>query len=186
MAGQDFFVLFWLSATCTSSAPAYLGFLTETASSELLLRLPGSGSLPVRACVFRCNAKSLKPRVGSPGGRAESKHVAVSAGRVRAHVFHYQARHDSLDPQPDALQVKGKVNAITIDQCVRTGVVFEDLVAVCELVNSSSLQVQVTGRVPTIAIDKCDGVQVRCQVQRREMLRWLSPCEACDDEVLIA
>ncbi len=81
--------------------------------------------------------------------------------------FCYQARHDSLDPQPDALQVKGKVNAITIDQCVRTGVVFEDLVAVCELVNSSSLQVQVTGRVPTIAIDKCDGVQVRCHVQRR-------------------
>lgn len=58
-------------------------------------------------------------------------------------------------------QVRGKVNAITIDQCVRTGVVFEDLVAVCELVNSSALQVQVTGRVPTIAIDKCDGVQVR-------------------------
>ena len=57
-------------------------------------------------------------------------------------------------------QVRGKVNAITIDQCVRTGVVFEDLVAVCELVNSQALQVQVTGRVPTIAVDKCDGVQV--------------------------
>ena len=52
------------------------------------------------------------------------------------------------------------MNAITIDQCVRTGVVFEDLVAVCELVNSQALQVQVTGRVPTIAVDKCDGVQV--------------------------
>ncbi|KAK9822160.1 hypothetical protein WJX81_002108 [Elliptochloris bilobata] len=58
------------------------------------------------------------------------------------------------------IQVKGKVNAITIDQCVRTGVVFEDLVAVCELVNSQALQVQVTGRVPTIAVDKCDGVQL--------------------------
>ena len=52
------------------------------------------------------------------------------------------------------------MNAITIDQCVRTGVVFEDLVAVCELVNSQALQVQVTGLVPTIAVDKCDGVQV--------------------------
>ena len=56
--------------------------------------------------------------------------------------------------------MRGKVNAITIDQCVRTGVVFEDLVAVCELVNSQALQVQVIGRVPTIAVDKCDGVQV--------------------------
>ena len=32
--------------------------------------------------------------------------------------------------------------------------------ASCELVNSSSLQTQVTGNVPTFAIDKCDGVQV--------------------------
>jgi len=58
------------------------------------------------------------------------------------------------------VQVKGKLNAITIDQCTKTGLVFEDLVASCELVNSSSLQVQVTGLVPTVAIDKCDGVQV--------------------------
>ena len=58
------------------------------------------------------------------------------------------------------VQVKGKLNAITIDQCTKTGVVFQDLVASCELVNSSSLQVQVTGLVPTVAIDKCDGVQV--------------------------
>ncbi len=58
------------------------------------------------------------------------------------------------------LQVKGKVNAITIDQCKKTGVVFDSLVASCELVNSSNLQVQVTGVMPTIAIDKCDGVQV--------------------------
>jgi hypothetical protein len=48
-----------------------------------------------------------------------------------------------------------------VDQCARTGVVFDDLVAACELVNSTALQVQVTGRVPTIAVDKCDGVQVR-------------------------
>ena len=59
------------------------------------------------------------------------------------------------------VQVKGKLNAITIDQCSKTGVVFQDLVASCELVNSSSLQVQVTGLVPTVAIDKCDGVQVQ-------------------------
>lgn len=52
------------------------------------------------------------------------------------------------------------MNAITIDQCKKIGVVFDSLVASCELVNSSSLQVQVTGVMPTIAIDKCDGVQV--------------------------
>ena len=59
------------------------------------------------------------------------------------------------------LQVKGKVNALSVDSCQRLGILFEDLMASCELVNSSRVQVQVTGVVPTIAIDKCDGVQVR-------------------------
>ena len=58
------------------------------------------------------------------------------------------------------LQVKGKLNAITIDECTSTGLVFQDLVASCELVNSSGLQVQVIGLVPTVAVDKCDGIQV--------------------------
>ena len=131
----------------------------------------------MRACVFRCNALTgLLVHLAAEQSQSTSSCLPVVCVPTS---FRYQARQDSLDPQPDALQVKGKVNAITIDQCVRTGVVFEDLVAVCELVNSSSLQVQVTGRVPTIAIDKCDGVQVRCQVQRREMLGWVSLCEAC-------
>ena len=58
------------------------------------------------------------------------------------------------------MQVKGKVNALSVDSCQRLGVVFEDLVSSCELINSSRIQVQVTGVVPSIAIDKCDGVQV--------------------------
>ena len=56
--------------------------------------------------------------------------------------------------------MKGKLNAITIDECTGTGLVFQDLVASCELVNSSGLQVQVTGLVPAVAVDKCDGIQV--------------------------
>ena len=58
------------------------------------------------------------------------------------------------------MQVKGKVNALSVDSCQRLGILFEDLVSSCELINSSRIQVQVTGVVPTIAIDKCDGVQV--------------------------
>jgi len=40
-----------------------------------------------------------------------------------------------------APQVKGKCNAISIDKCQKTGVVFEDVIAVCELVNCTSVQV---------------------------------------------
>ena len=57
-------------------------------------------------------------------------------------------------------QVQGKVNAITIDSCSRTGLVFQDLVSSCEVVNCSSVEVQSTGIMPTIAIDKTDGILV--------------------------
>lgn len=39
-------------------------------------------------------------------------------------------------------QVKGKCNAISIDKCHKTGVVFEDVIASCELVNCNSVQVR--------------------------------------------
>ena len=60
------------------------------------------------------------------------------------------------------VQVQGKVNAITLDSCTRTGLVFQDLVASCEVVNCSSVEVQSTGAMPTIAIDKTDGITVSC------------------------
>lgn len=58
------------------------------------------------------------------------------------------------------IQIKGKANNITLDKCKKTGVVFSDVLATCELVNCVSMQVQCTGMVPTVAIDKVDGCQV--------------------------
>ncbi len=49
---------------------------------------------------------------------------------------------------------------MSIDNCKRTGVVFEQVIATCELVNCGGMQVQCLGRVPTMSVDKCDGVQV--------------------------
>ena len=64
-------------------------------------------------------------------------------------------------PVLSVLQVQGKVNAITLDSCTRTGLVFQDLVSSCEVVNCTSMEVQSTGIMPTIAIDKTDGIAVR-------------------------
>lgn len=58
------------------------------------------------------------------------------------------------------LQVKGKVNTVQVDKCTKVGVVFESLVSTCELVNSRNVEVQCTGAVPTIAVDKVDGCQI--------------------------
>lgn len=58
------------------------------------------------------------------------------------------------------LQVRGKVNSITLDSCKKCGVVFEDLISTVEFINCQSVKAQANGTVPTVSIDKTDGAQV--------------------------
>uniref|UniRef100_A0A8C4WSZ4 Adenylyl cyclase-associated protein n=1 Tax=Eptatretus burgeri TaxID=7764 RepID=A0A8C4WSZ4_EPTBU len=58
------------------------------------------------------------------------------------------------------VQVKGKINSITVDSCKKVALIFENVVGIVEVINSKSLQLQVTGMVPTISINKTDGCQV--------------------------
>ncbi|KAF8769413.1 hypothetical protein HU200_006442 [Digitaria exilis] len=58
------------------------------------------------------------------------------------------------------LQIKGKVNNITIDKCTKVGVLFKGVVAACEIVNCNSVEVQCEGSVPTISIDNTSGCQL--------------------------
>lgn len=82
-----------------------------------------------------------------------AKNLVVEATEVKQTVYIYRCR-DSV------IQVKGKVNAINVDECVKTGVVFENAIASFEAVNCKSIEVQVIGRVPSFAIDKTDGCQL--------------------------
>ncbi|GIL62665.1 hypothetical protein Vafri_16850 [Volvox africanus] len=58
------------------------------------------------------------------------------------------------------VQIQGKVNTISLDNCKRLGVVFSDVIASIEAVNCSSVQLQTTGTVPTITVEKTDGAQL--------------------------
>ncbi|CAG5132682.1 unnamed protein product, partial [Candidula unifasciata] len=58
------------------------------------------------------------------------------------------------------IKVVGKLNSIVVDSCKKTGIVFDDLVSSLEFVNCQSMQAQVTGKVPTLSIDKTDGCMI--------------------------
>ncbi|XP_041810608.1 adenylyl cyclase-associated protein 1 [Chelmon rostratus] len=58
------------------------------------------------------------------------------------------------------LQIKGKINSITIDNCKKMGLVFDDVVGIVEIINSKDVKVQVMGKIPTISINKTDGCHV--------------------------
>ncbi|MEW5318136.1 MAG: hypothetical protein WDW38_009382 [Sanguina aurantia] len=107
-------------------------------------------------------ASSLKgtPRVALEAGRrwvvehqVGAKGLELSDTSPKQVVYIYGCR-DSV------IQVKGKVNAITLDGCSGTGVVFEDVIASVEVVNCQDVQLQCTGRVPTFSVEKSDGCQM--------------------------
>uniref|UniRef100_A0A8C8VII7 Cyclase associated actin cytoskeleton regulatory protein 2 n=1 Tax=Pelusios castaneus TaxID=367368 RepID=A0A8C8VII7_9SAUR len=58
------------------------------------------------------------------------------------------------------LQMKGKINSITIDNCKKFGLVFDNVVGIVEVINSKDIQIQVMGRVPTISINKTEGCHI--------------------------
>ncbi|XP_029801214.1 adenylyl cyclase-associated protein 2 isoform X2 [Suricata suricatta] len=58
------------------------------------------------------------------------------------------------------LQMKGKINSITIDNCKKFGLVFDNVVGIVEVINSKDIQMQVMGKVPTISINKTEGCHI--------------------------
>merc|ERR1712125_48512 len=49
---------------------------------------------------------------------------------------------------------------ITLDGSKKTGVVFDNAVSTVEVINCQSVQVQCTGKVPSMSIDKTSGCQL--------------------------
>jgi len=82
-----------------------------------------------------------------------NKQVVIDQTEAKHTVYIYKCK-DSV------VQIKGKVNAVTLDECSKTAVVFENIVASFEVVNCNSVEVQVLGKVPSFAVDKTSGCQI--------------------------
>ncbi|KAJ7564243.1 hypothetical protein O6H91_02G009100 [Diphasiastrum complanatum] len=84
--------------------------------------------------------------------QTDNKNLVVSQTNARQSVYVYGCKGC-------VIQVHGKVNNITMDRCTKSGLVFKDVVAACEIVNCTSVEVQCQGTAPTIAIDNTNGCQ---------------------------
>lgn len=56
------------------------------------------------------------------------------------------------------IKVEGKINAIVVDSCSKTAIIFEEAMASVELVNSKDIQIQCTKTAPAMSIDGCTAV----------------------------
>ena len=73
--------------------------------------------------------------------------------------------------------VSGKCNTIMIDDCSGSGIIFSDVIATVEVVNSKKMQLQANAAVPQIMFDKCEGGTVYLQTaaaQSAEIVTSLS------------
>nr|KAJ3419850.1 F-actin-capping protein subunit alpha [Polyrhizophydium stewartii] len=79
--------------------------------------------------------------------------LVIEGTEIRHTVYIYNCHNTTI-------HIKGKVNAVTIDNSKKVGVLIESVVSTIDIVNGKSVQVQVTGRAPTVNIDKTDGFQL--------------------------
>lgn len=104
-------------------------------------------------------AKVLPPKLELQGNKwvvenfRNDQNVVITETEPRQVVYVYKCENS-------VIQVKGKINAITVDNCKKCGIVFEEAIATCEVVNCTSLQVQVTATIPSIAVDNTSGCQI--------------------------
>jgi len=70
--------------------------------------------------------------------------------------------------------IEGKCTSVSVDACKNLGLIFGQVIASVEVVNSSKIQLQVNGSVPTISIDKVNGCTVYAQTPESQKVQILS------------
>ncbi|KAJ2035128.1 F-actin-capping protein subunit alpha [Coemansia sp. RSA 922] len=103
-------------------------------------------------------SKQRPPRMELQGSKWEvenygTEHLTIEATETKQTVYMFNCTGTTLE-------IRGKLNGVAIDNCQKCGVVFDSLVAQCEIVNCKSVQVQARETVPAIQIDRTDGAQV--------------------------
>lgn len=121
--------------------------------------VPKAKAAPAAPVAAKTAAPVKPPKFALNGKKWEIEHqvknnaIEVTDTEVKQTLYIYKCT-DSV------VQVKGKVNHITLDSCKKVALVFDSVVAGVDCVNSTSCKIQVTGSVQTISVDKCDGTQI--------------------------
>ncbi len=121
---------------------------TATSSTSVVSKSSNVSNVSQKSPVFELVDKKWK--VEYQQGRSD---LVIDQTDLKHTVYVYQCRDCTIT-------VKGKVNSILIDSCNKVGLLFDDVLSTVEFINSKNVQMQVLGRVPTVAIEKTDSCQV--------------------------
>merc|ERR1712063_105 len=141
------------------------GLKKVTADMKTKNRKPEERSAVVKAAAAKTPAKKTSVKKGTPKFQLEgnkwvcefqddNNSLVIEETEPKHTVYLY--KNDNC-----VVNVKGnKVNSICIDSCNRCGIVFNNAIAVVEVVNCNRVEIQCQGKVPSFAIDKCSSIQV--------------------------
>lgn len=74
------------------------------------------------------------------------------------------------------ISVKGKANAISVDNCSRLDMLMESLVSSVDVINSNNFRMQVLGTLPSVQLDKVDGGIIFLSKESLETEVYTSKC----------
>jgi len=99
------------------------------------------------------------PRVALDGKKwvveyqKDKKDIVITDTNASQVIYIYRCSNSTV-------QVKGKVNAISVDDCSKTSIVFDSVLSSFEVVNCKSIYVQTLGSTKNISIDTTSGCQI--------------------------
>ncbi len=64
------------------------------------------------------------------------------------------------DCEAIVVQIKGKVNAVTINSCKKVGVILESGIAAVDIIKAEHIEVQIEKHIPTISADQTDTLTI--------------------------
>uniref|UniRef100_A0A3B5MN03 Adenylyl cyclase-associated protein n=1 Tax=Xiphophorus couchianus TaxID=32473 RepID=A0A3B5MN03_9TELE len=111
---------------------------------------PAGSAAPTRTLPPVLELEGKKWKVENQEG---AQGLVISNTELKQVVYAFKCNQSTL-------QVKGKINSITIDSCKKMGLVFDDVVGIVEVINCRDVKIQVMGKIPTISINKTDGCHV--------------------------
>jgi adenylyl cyclase-associated protein len=93
-----------------------------------------------------------QPRLAAPNG-AKGEVVRVDGAQLKQEVYIYGCSNCTID-------ISTKVKGVRIDSCDRVVVFMNAALSGVEVVNSRRMKIQVREKLPSVAIDKTDGILV--------------------------
>ncbi|XP_039877001.1 adenylyl cyclase-associated protein 1 [Simochromis diagramma] len=111
---------------------------------------PAASATPTRTLPPVLELEGKKWKVEN---QEDAQNLVISDTELKQVVYAFKCNKSTL-------QVKGKINSITLDNCKKMGLVFDDVVGIVEMINCKDVKIQVMGKVPTISINKTDGCHI--------------------------